>query len=282
MTNQTPIEEATGYLEARRIRNAMLRQEDTNPIDTIQGKPLTARTVQCLLEQSKLDADRLDQLRRQLEAAEAAPCKHSDTITAADLLRYLPCQDGAGRLALWCTDCAPDPTRDAPFWTEDDAAEQVTEFTLANLVAIAEQHEQRHHAEEHKPAADADPVPHTVTVTRLPAGFDTSDTHEFELLVADNTTGGWVSHLVQHPTACYTLPYGKPCWFDDEWENGQFSYETVEPGLYTVLPGHHDVGDHRGEYSHTEDYLDYERIGDAPDRPTEAIDTAGYSEESPF
>jgi len=77
-------------------------------------------------------------------------------ITATDLLRYLPSNDGAGRLALWCTDCAPDPTRDAPFWTEDDAAEQVTEFSLANLVGIAEQHEQQHHgdAEDDNPYAD--------------------------------------------------------------------------------------------------------------------------------
>lgn len=59
MTNQTPIEEATGYLEARRYHNAILRQEDCAPIDTIHGKPLTTRTLAALLEQIKLDAERI-------------------------------------------------------------------------------------------------------------------------------------------------------------------------------------------------------------------------------
>jgi len=72
MTDQTPVEEAAGYLEARRGHYAMLRQEDTHPIDTIWGKPLTARTVQCLLEQIRLDEQRLTELRRQLDAAEVA------------------------------------------------------------------------------------------------------------------------------------------------------------------------------------------------------------------
>jgi len=72
MADQTPIEEAAGYLEARRGHYAMLRQEDTHPIDTIWGKPLTARTVQLLLEQVQLDGQRLTELRRQLDAADAA------------------------------------------------------------------------------------------------------------------------------------------------------------------------------------------------------------------
>lgn len=87
MTNQTPIEEATGYLEARRYHNAILRQEDCAPIDTIHGKPLTARTVNALLEQIKLDEQRLTELRRQLDAAEAQPCDHdSDAFQALERL----------------------------------------------------------------------------------------------------------------------------------------------------------------------------------------------------
>jgi len=93
MTNQTPIEEATGYLEARRIRNAMLRQEDTNPIDTIQGKPLTAHTVQLLLEQIQLDGQRLTELRRQLDAAEAQPAGLEQLLTLiADLASADECE----------------------------------------------------------------------------------------------------------------------------------------------------------------------------------------------
>jgi hypothetical protein len=67
-----------------------------------------------------------------------------------DLTRYLPGNDAAGRLALWCTDCAelPHAEDSDPIWTEDDASEQVTELCLANLVAIAEQHEAEHHADE--------------------------------------------------------------------------------------------------------------------------------------
>lgn len=74
----------------------------------------------------------------------------------ADLTRYLLGSDSAGRLALWCADCeviggiddAGSHIDDAPIWTEDDAAEQVTELCLANLVAIADRHETEHHAEE--------------------------------------------------------------------------------------------------------------------------------------
>jgi hypothetical protein len=133
------------------------------------------------------------------------------------------------------------------------------------------------------PGARAAPSSHQVTVTHLSGDFDLDDKQEHEKLVADGATGGWVSHLVAHPPACHRLPYGRVCWFDDEWENGQFTYEDIAPGLYTVLPGHQDVGDHNGEYSHTEDYLVYTRVGDAPDCPAPAAAVAaGYSEEPPF
>jgi hypothetical protein len=66
-----------------------------------------------------------------------------------DLTRYPIGRDLDGRLTLWCTDCNADPIEDTPIWTEDDAAEQVTELCLANLVAIAERHE----AERHAPAS---------------------------------------------------------------------------------------------------------------------------------
>jgi hypothetical protein len=73
-----------------------------------------------------------------------------------DLTRYPIGNDGAGRIALWCNDCeviggiddAANHIDNAPIWTEDDAAEQVTELCLANLVAIAEEHEREHHADE--------------------------------------------------------------------------------------------------------------------------------------
>jgi len=126
-------------------------------------------------------------------------------------------------------------------------------------------------------------APHQVTVTQLGGDFDLSDKREHEKLVADGATGGWVSHLVQHPPACHQLRYGQLCPFDDEWENGQYTYDDLSPGLYDVLPGHHDVGDHNGEYSHTEDYLVYTPIGDAPQRPAPAAAIwPGYSEEPPF
>jgi len=65
-----------------------------------------------------------------------------------DLTRYPVSTDSSGDLALWCDDCVVDPTNPIippPFWTEDDAAEQVTELCLANLVAVAEQHERERH-----------------------------------------------------------------------------------------------------------------------------------------
>lgn len=63
-----------------------------------------------------------------------------------DLIRY-PVAVIGRTLAVWCTDCNPEPADD-PIWTEDDAAEQVTELCLANLVAIAEEHEREHHADD--------------------------------------------------------------------------------------------------------------------------------------
>jgi hypothetical protein len=81
-----------------------------------------------------------------------------------DLTRYPISNDGAGRITLWYTDCpTPTPRIDLlPIWNEDDASEQVTELCLANLVAIAEEHEQLHHADEGP------------TTERL-AGFDVAD-----------------------------------------------------------------------------------------------------------
>lgn len=126
------------------------------------------------------------------------------------------------------------------------------------------------------------PIPHLVDVTHLPDGFDRSDLRAHEYVIG-NDTAGYVSHQVTHSAACHLLPYGEACWFDDEWNNGQFTYDDIAPGRYVVTRCRQDVGDHRGEFSHTEEYLDYERIGDAPQRTTAApSDGAGYSEESPF
>jgi hypothetical protein len=77
----------------------------------------------------------------------------------ADLTRY-PVIVTAGQLAIECTDCGDPanpltPLAPMQIWTEDDASEQVTELCLANLVAIAEQHEREHHADEPSAAANA-------------------------------------------------------------------------------------------------------------------------------
>jgi len=123
---------------------------DREPRHLTLGALRDLRTERDIWKQRALDLQAAaDQLRRQLDAAEAAPCRHSDAITAADLLHY-PVGTHRDVVALWCAHCG-DPTSPLapmPFWTEYDAAEQVTELTLANLVAIAEQHEQQHHAEE--------------------------------------------------------------------------------------------------------------------------------------
>lgn len=127
-------------------------------------------------------------------------------------------------------------------------------------------------------------TPHLVVVTHLDPGFDHNDRRPFEYVIGNDVVG-WTSHLVTHSAICHLLAYGEQCWFDDEWHHGQFDYGATPPGLYRVLHGQQDVGDHHGEYSHTEDFLDYQRIGNAP---TPAADTtpthshAGYSEEAPF
>jgi len=129
-----------------------------------------------------------------------------------------------------------------------------------------------------------EPTPHLVDVTRLPKGFDSNDTRPHEYVIGNDVFGRF-SHQVTHSAACHLLPYGKLCWFDDEWHNGQFAYDNIEPGRYAVTRGRQDVGDHHGEYSHTDEFLHYERIGDAPERPAAAPSGplgAGNSQEPPF
>src|SRR5581483_47436 len=103
-----------------------------------------------------------------------------------DLLRYLPEIIG-GRLALLCTDCG-DPTNplpQRPIWTEDDAAEQVTELSLANLVGIAEEHEREHHADD---------CPH------CPDGHREPTTRPWAVWVTETRVDGQPPYLMVAPT----------------------------------------------------------------------------------
>lgn len=164
-------------------------------------------------------------------AVQGAP--QPNPITAADLLHYAPGID-AGRLALWCTEDG-DPTSPLaplPFWTEDDAAEQVTEFSLANLVGIAEQHEQQHHAEDHKPSAfdfsalveptPPPPDPHRVTVRTV-------------RVLGPNLEDDWadeVSYDIEHTPQCDALPYLQSCWLDHQHDMEGTDDWPTEPGVY--------------------------------------------------
>lgn len=208
-----------------------------------------------------------DQLADRVESAEVCQQQAEDYARAyADAFERLH-----GRVVGTCDlDAAEAPPPSETYW-----ADQIERLL----------HDARQLADGIDPMGTPEPTPHLVTVTHHSAAIDPSDTREHEYLVADHTGGGWFSHLVQHSATCNLLPYGKPCWFDDEWNNGAYSYENVAPGQYHVLPAHQDVGDHLGEFSHTEDYLDYTRIGDAPERtaaPTPAVPFGTYSEEPPF
>lgn len=111
------------------------------------------------------------------------------------------------------------------------------------------------------PAAP-EPAPHLVTITHLDPDFDLDDRQPHELLLADNATGGWISHLVTHSVACHLQSYGTACWFDEAWENGGCSSEHLTPGHYTVLPVLNDGGEH----SHTGPFLDYQPLTGTPAR----------------
>lgn len=106
-------------------------------------------------------------------------------------------------------------------------------------------------------------APHLVTVTRLDAGFDPSDTRRFEYIVGNDVTGR-VSHLVTHSAACHLLPYGQQCWLDDEWEHGQFSFADIAPGRYIVTLRRQDIGS--GESSVTEEAPEYQPLNSSPTR----------------
>jgi hypothetical protein len=62
-----------------------------------------------------------------------------------DYTRYEPGNDEYGRLAIYCIDC--DDTLTKPLWTEDDSAEQITPVSIANFIAICDEHEIRHAAD---------------------------------------------------------------------------------------------------------------------------------------
>lgn len=122
---------------------------------------------------------------------------------------------------------------------------------------------------------------HTVIVTRLPAGFDHQDRREHEYVVG-NDVAGWTSHQVTHPDACHELPYGRPCWLDENWYEGSYRPDELEPGQYEATWVSQMVGDHHGEFSHTDEYVRYERTGDAPERPGSPEPSEGYSTKPPF
>ena len=122
---------------------------------------------------------------------------------------------------------------------------------------------------------------HTVTVTKLAAGFDHNDKREHEYVVGNDTIG-WTSHQVTHPAACHALPYGRACWLDETWYEGPYRYDEVAPGTYQATWVSEAVGDHLGEFSHMDEYVHYERTGDAPERPAKPEPWGGYSDGVPF
>ena len=150
-----------------------------------------------------------------------------------DLTRYLPGILGGDRLALRCTDCECDSPAcrswGHEFWTEGDAAEQVTELCLANLVAIAEVHE----AEQHAKAGDA--LESLLDATCAPHAIVT-------------THSGLHWH-VTHPAACDGLPYGEACLFDLARELRGYEQEPPSAGMFIGTPFvQHDHGG--GECGH--------------------------------
>lgn len=199
-------------------------------------------------------------LRRQLEAAEAQPCDHnSDAFEALERLHGRIHRD----FNFDAGECAPP--------TEDEIALRM----MDDLVTFAD--------EVYLPLADATRVaprrgpgddetdkypPHTVTVTHLPPGFDHQDRREHEYVVGNDIVG-WTSHQVEHPDACHRLPYGRHCWLDENWYEGPYRYDEIEPGRYQATRVSEMVGDHNGEFSHMDEYVHYERTGDAPGQDAE-------------
>jgi hypothetical protein len=65
----------------------------------------------------------------------------------------------ATAIAIWCMDCtdAASAWADKQIWI--DNGEQVTALCLANLIALADEHEIEHHAEKPKPKRAAKTKP---------------------------------------------------------------------------------------------------------------------------
>lgn len=64
---------------------------------------------------------------------------------------------------------------------------------------------------------------------------------------------------VDHDPSCSTLPAGACCWYDLNAKeySGQAPHEV---GLYRVRIAHQEVGDHLGEFSHVDEYLEVEQF----------------------
>jgi len=254
-SDDTPLYDVVGYDLTYGDLRQVLVQSDHRAAALRVERDRTASAEKLLAETT---AER-DQLRRQLDAAEAQPCDHnSDAFEALERLH--------GRVH-----------RDFNFDASESAAPDDERWArvMDDLVAFAD--------EVYLPLADATRAapqrgpgddetdkypPHTVTVTHLPPGFDHQDRHEHEYVVGNDTVG-WTSHQVEHPDACHRLPYGRHCWLDENWYEGPYRYDEIEPGRYQATRVSEMVGDHNGEFSHMDEYVHYERTGDAPGQDAE-------------
>lgn len=220
---------------------------------------IKAGAVRALIARMETAEAERDQLRRQLDAAEAQPCGHDSTaFEALERLHARVHRD----FNFDAGECAP-PTEDEPALRMMDDLVRFADDVYLPLADATRATPQRGTGDDEP---DKYP-PHTVTVTHLPPGFDHQDRREHEYVVGNDTVG-WTSHQVEHPDACHRLPYGRHCWLDENWYEGPYRYDEIEPGTYETTWVSEMVGDHNGEFSHMDEYVHYERTGDAPDAAT--------------
>lgn len=81
--------------------------------------------------------------------ADEAPRTATPDFARTDYTAYLPGIDENERLAIFCEDC--NIAQDT-IWTDAEAAKQVTPISVANFIAICDEHHREHHAGESQPA----------------------------------------------------------------------------------------------------------------------------------
>jgi len=226
---------------------------DREPRHLTLGALRDLRTERDIWKQRALDLQAAaDQLRRQLDAAEAAPCGHDGT--SFDALERLHARIRRDFNFDASESAAPDDERwarvmddlvtfaDEVYMPLADATKAPSETPPA--AAPPSRFDFTTLLEPEPPA----PAPHRVTVTIV---------HHINM-TDDNDHYDEPSYEVHHTPQCDALPYGEDCWIDHQHRDVGTDDWPTEPGEY--IASGEAIKSFNGEYTEYDFYMDFELV----------------------